>query len=76
MRAIAKLRLLRAVQRWAAAAGRLDAAGQLGTLGVEFVRSARREARAAGCPGADIDELTIEGLEQGRSQRCTDEGKK
>jgi hypothetical protein len=66
MRAIQRLRRLRNVQLWASHAGRLDAAGELGSLGAAFVKGARAAALDAGCLRGDVDEVTIRGLEQGR----------
>ena len=54
------------VRRIAEAAGRADARGDLGTLGVALVHAARRQGIADGVLPVDVDEETFAGLDRGR----------
>jgi len=70
--ALDRNRLVNFVASVAARCGLLDAAGQLGTLGLDFLRSARHEALCAGCSLLDVDVATLDGLDAGRNHvsRC------
>ena len=70
---LARRRRLHVVTRVARDAGRLDAAGQLGNVGMSMLKSVRREALTFGCQRFDVDEATIHGLEEGRSHVYTEE---
>jgi hypothetical protein len=67
LRNMARLRQLHAVRRVARNCGRLDAAGELGSLGMAWLRSARQQAREGGCSGDSIDTMTLDGLDLGRA---------
>lgn len=56
------------LRRIARRAGWLDAHDWLGDLTVAALRRARLRAAAKGCTRDDIDEVTLEGLDQGRAQ--------
>lgn len=58
---------LRAV---AARAGRLDAGGELGAVGVAMLRGARELASARGVSRVDTDEAIFDGLARGREERA------
>jgi hypothetical protein len=70
MRSIERRRVALQLQQYAALAGRLDEAGELGRLGMALVAGARRAAVQAGVPACDIDDHILDGLDEGRATRC------
>jgi hypothetical protein len=66
MRPIQRLRFISRVRALAWHIGYHDELGELGTVGVGWLRQRRREALAAGCVPDDVDDATIDGLERGR----------
>jgi hypothetical protein len=64
---MARLRQLHAVRRVARDCGRLDATGELGSLGMAWLRSARRQACDGGCSADSVDAMTMDGLDLGRA---------
>lgn len=69
---LARNRLVNRVAAVAARCGLLDDAGELGSLGLAFLRSARHDALCAGCQLDDVDTATLDGLDDGRHtvSRC------
>lgn len=55
------------LRKLAESAGRVDAAGELGTLGVALLSAARRQAAEDGVLPIDVDEETFDGLDRGRA---------
>ena len=65
-RPLQRLRALRRLSWCARQCGQLDEQGALGELGLAYLSHARALARAAGCLPADIDDVTADGLAEGR----------
>ncbi len=64
----ARLRALRILEKAAATCGRLDSAGELGSLGTAFLSSLRRQALDLGCLRLDVDDACLDGLDLGRGE--------
>ncbi len=67
-----RLTLLRRLRVLAAWAGMLDEAGELDDASMALLKQAREEARAADCDPGDVDEMTMDGLAEGRVTRRGD----
>ncbi len=63
---LARLALLKRLRMVSAWAGMLDEAGLLGDDHMVVLKQARAAARVADCTQEDVDEMTMDGLAEGR----------